>query len=124
MRSASYVCVAAGWVADSEIDRQFDPADPEAGLELPALAFCLLFRFQGAEALARALSWAVDPNSAEVPCAFPVGNPPVRRSKKITTAVTPHNPSRENSWRPCGPACDRGSDLGFRGQLGAVTSTM
>jgi hypothetical protein len=45
--------VAAGWVADSRIDRQFDPADPKADLELPALAFCLLFRFQGAEALAR-----------------------------------------------------------------------
>ena len=63
-------------MADDEIDRQFDPADPEAGLELPALAFCLLFRFQGAEALARALTWAVGPGVAEVPLPFRWEIPP------------------------------------------------
>jgi hypothetical protein len=42
--------VAAGWEADSEIDRQFLATTRGSPTELPALAFCLLFRFQGAEA--------------------------------------------------------------------------
>ena len=39
--------------ADSEIDRQFCKVTRRRPDELPALAFCLLFRFQGAEARAR-----------------------------------------------------------------------
>ena len=39
--------------ADSEIDRQFCRVTRRRPDELPALAFCLLFRFQGAEARAR-----------------------------------------------------------------------
>ena len=39
--------------ADSEIDRQLCRVTRRWPDELPALAFCLLFRFQGAEAQAR-----------------------------------------------------------------------
>ncbi len=71
--SSTGIRVAAGWVAGSRIDRQSDPAGPEADLELPALAFCLLFRFQGAEALARTVTRSDAPDRALVPtpCGWP-----------------------------------------------------
>jgi hypothetical protein len=48
----TYIVFAIGWEADGRIDRQSHLSDPKVAPEgLPALAFCLLFRFQGAEAL-------------------------------------------------------------------------
>jgi hypothetical protein len=46
---AGRIRVAADREADSRIDKQHVD-DPRVGDELPALAFCLLFRFQGAVA--------------------------------------------------------------------------
>jgi hypothetical protein len=48
----TYIVFVIGWEADDRIDRQSRLSDPKVAPDgLPALAFCLLFRFQGAEAL-------------------------------------------------------------------------
>jgi hypothetical protein len=98
--------VAAGWVADSRIDRQFDPAGPKADLELPALAFCLLFRFQGAEALARTVVLGAGSGLEPVSTLWAgVGAGPFRRGEPFREAEIEHS----SSGGPCNPPHEKTS---------------
>ena len=79
--------------ADSEIDRQFCKVTRRRPDELPALAFCLLFRFQGAEAQARTGPSAFRWGLALVPDRLSGGvNPSVRRRTILTARAWRHNP--------------------------------
>ncbi len=69
--------------ADSEIDRQSLAAPRGVPTGLPALAFCLLFRFQGAEAR-NALYAGQLPVRGVDSCAFPVAIASVKRVAKLT----------------------------------------
>ena len=60
---------------------------PEVTVGLPALAFCLLFRFQGAEALARAVTPVAMTVSGVGAGPFGRANSPLRRSRTIAARV-------------------------------------
>ena len=83
-------------LTDSSVSEHAEACSPD---ELPALAFCLLFRFQGAEAQAHP---AGDPLWLGAGWLFRGGcTASVERSETLTFRQDPHNPAVK--FFPCDP---------------------
>jgi len=83
--------------ADSEIDRQSLAAPRGVPTGLPALAFCLLFRFQGAEAR-NALYAGISSRRGVDSFAFPGATASVKRVAKLTHPERRSNLSSGNNF--------------------------